>query len=132
MKAKKIRTALRQLLSSVFATALLIVGLNLLAPAASAHGAMEHVTGTLVRVGNDVLSVKTTKGATVEVHLDAQTEYVRASQPAKKSELKPGDRVVIHAAKKNGVLVAHEVKLGSSTQTASIKPKQTTNKQTTK
>ena len=124
MKTTNIR-AIRQLLASIFATALFIAGLNLFACVANAHGAMEHVTGTLVRVGPNAVFVKTAQEATVEVHLDAQTEYVRANQPVKNSELKPGDRVVIHAAKKNGVLVAHEVKVGSSTQ-ASIKPMQTT------
>ena len=123
MKRNNIRTAIRPILASIAAIALFIPGLNLIAPAANAHGTMEHVTGTLVRVGNDVLSVKTAKGATVDVHLDAQTEYVRANQQVRKSELKAGDRVVIHAARKNGVLLAHEVKLGSSTQAASIKPK---------
>ncbi len=126
MKRNNIRTTIRQALASMAATALFVAGLNLFAPAASGHRTMEHVTGTLVRVTNDVLSVKTAKGVTVDVHLDAQTEYVRANQQVKKGELKAGDRVVIHAAKKNGVLVAHEVKLGSNTQAASIKPKQTT------
>ncbi len=126
MKPNNIRIVIRQALASMAAIAVLIAGLSLIAPAAEAHGTMEHVTGTLVRVGNDVLSVKTAKGATVDVHLDAQTEYVRANQQVQKSELKTGDRVVIHAAKKNGVLVAHEVKLAPSTQAATIKPKKIT------
>ena len=104
------------------ALALLIAGLMVIVPVASAHGNMEHVTGTVVKVNNDVVSVKTSK-ATVDVHLDAQTGFVRGNQQVQKSELKAGDRVVIHAAKKNGVLVAHEVKLGSAAQAAATKSK---------
>ena len=126
MKRNNNRTAIRQALTSLAAVALLITGLSLFAPAAIAHGNMEHITGTLVRVDNDILSVKTTKGATVDVHLDAHTEYVRGNQQVKKSDLKPGDRVAIHAAKKNGLLLAHEVKLGSGTQASTMKPKRTT------
>ena len=121
-----IRTAIRAALASIITTALFIAAINLLAPAAQAHGTMEHVTGTVVQVTGDVVSVKTTKGAAVDVHLDMQTAYVRGSEKVKKSDLKAGDRVVIHAAKKNGVLVAHEVRLGSSVQTASTKAKPTT------
>src|SRR5260370_41298981 len=94
MKPNNIRIVIRQALASMAAIAVLIAGLSLIAPGAEAHGTMEHVTGTLVRVGNDVLSVKTAKSATVDVHQDAQTPYVRANQQVQKSELKTGDRVV--------------------------------------
>src|SRR5260370_92195 len=78
MRRNNIRATIRNGLS-VAATALLIAGLNLFVPAANAHGTMEHVTGSLVHATNDVLSVKTAKGATVDVHVDARTYWVCAS-----------------------------------------------------
>jgi hypothetical protein len=55
----------------------------------------------------------------VEVLLDAQTTYARADKPIQKSDLKVGDRVVIHAAEKGTTLTAHTVEVGVS---ASKKP----------
>jgi hypothetical protein len=51
--------------------------------------------------------------------LDAQTTYARADKPIQKTDLKVGDRVVIHAAEKGEILTAHTVEVGTS---ASKKP----------
>src|SRR5580704_9912974 len=91
----------------------------LLAPMALAHGGLEHVRGTVAKVSDQSVTVTTTAGKTVEVLLDAGTTYARADQPIQKSDLKVGDRVVIHAAEKGTTLTAHTVEVGAS---ASKKP----------
>jgi len=79
---------------------------------ALAHGGLEHVKGTVAKVSDQSVTVTTSAGKTVEVLLDAQTTYARADKPIQKSDLKVGDRVVIHAAEKGTTLTAHTVEVG--------------------
>ncbi|MEO5922224.1 MAG: hypothetical protein ABIR70_00200 [Bryobacteraceae bacterium] len=82
-----------------------------LAVAAIAHDGMEDVTGTIQKVADNVVSVKTTKGKMVDVKLAADTEYTRGKAAAKMADLQTGDRVVIHAMEMKGALTAHLVQL---------------------
>ena len=93
---------------------LVLIGLALAPAAALAHGGLEHVRGTIAKVSDQSVTVTTTAGKTVEVLLDAQTTYARADKPIQKTDLKVGDRVVIHAAEKGSTLTAHTVEVGSS------------------
>jgi hypothetical protein len=79
-----------------------------------AHDGMEDVTGTIQSVTTDSVSVKTTKGKTVAVKLDAKTEYTRGKAQAKQTDLKAGDRVVVHAKEMNKALTAHLVQLSTA------------------
>lgn len=81
---------------------------------AFAHGGLEHVRGTIAKVSDQSVTVTTTAGKTVEVLLDTETTYARAGKPIQKSDLKAGDRVVIHAAEKGATLTAHTVEAGIS------------------
>jgi Cu/Ag efflux protein CusF len=92
-------------------------------PSAVAHEGMEHITGTIAKVGDNALTVRTTKGATVQVRVDPKTEYTRGKEAEKMANLKEGDRVVIHAMQMNGSLVAHVVSIGINTQHAKGKVK---------
>jgi hypothetical protein len=94
---------------------LAIVSLALLPTIATAHGGEEHVTGTVTKISDTSVTVKTTAGKTVEVGFDAKTTYARAKQPIQKTEIKVGDRVVIHAMEMNEKLVAHTVEIGTAT-----------------
>ncbi len=89
--------------------------LALLPVLAIAHGGLEHVRGVVAKVSDQSVTVTTAAGKTVEVLLDAQTTYARADKPIQKSDLKVGDRVVIHAAEKGTTLTAHTVEVGVST-----------------
>ena len=61
---------------------LAIVSLALLPTIASAHGGEEHVIGTVTKISNTSVTVKTTAGKTVEVGFDTKmTTYERAKQP---------------------------------------------------
>ena len=94
---------------------LAIVSLALLPTIATAHGGEEHLTGAVTKISDTSVTVKTTAGKTVEVGFDAKTTYTRAKQPIQKSDIKIGDRIVIHAAEVNEKLVAHTVEIGAAT-----------------
>ena len=94
---------------------LAVLSLALLPTIALAHGGEEHVTGTVTKISDTSVTVKTTAGKTVEVGFDAKmTTYERAKQPIQKSDIKVGDRVVIHAMEVNEKLVAHSVEVGTA------------------
>lgn len=101
-----------------------ILSLALLPTIATAHGGEEHVIGTVTKISDTSVTVKTTAGKTVEVGFDAKmTTYERAKQPIQKTDIKVGDRVVIHAKEVNEKLVAHTVEIGPATA-AKQAPKQ--------
>ena len=83
---------------------------------AFAHGGFEHIRGTVVKVVNNVLTVKTAKG-NVDVKLDSKTELTRDDQKAQLSDLKPGTRVVVDLPEGGKEPTAHSVKIGTLTKT---------------
>ena len=92
---------------------------------AVAHEGMEHIIGTVTNVESNALTINTTKGKTVKVSVGAKTEYARGKAAVKMADLKEGDRVVVHAMKMNGSMVAHEVIIGASTKVAKAKARTT-------
>jgi hypothetical protein len=115
---QNLRTITKSIAAWGLALTIVLAGLNILAGTAGAHEGMEHITGTVLSVGENSLSVKTTKGATVEVRVDTKTEYVHGKEPAKLSDVKTGSRVVVHAMKMNGAMVAHQINIGVNTSTS--------------
>jgi hypothetical protein len=91
---------------------LLVANLLLASVAAMAHGDLIHVIGTVAKVSNTTVSVKTSDGKTIEVQFAEKTTYLRMKTAIDKGAIKVGDRIVIHAAKLNEKLVAHTVKIG--------------------
>ena len=78
-----------------------------------AHGGFDHVTGTVVKVDNSVLTVKTAKGD-VPVTLDAKTEITRDGKAAQAADLKAGVRVVVDIPEGSKTKLAHSVKIGTA------------------
>ena len=111
MRRHRINTTDTHVRMAILAIALL----TFLPVLAMAHGGEEHVTGTVVKVSDTSVTVKTTAGKVVEVGFDAKTTFARAKQPIQKTEIKAGDRIVIHAAEVNQKLVAHTVEIGAGT-----------------
>jgi len=103
---------MKQPLNTIIITSLLTL---LLACAAQvfAHGGFDHVTGTVVKLDNNVLTVKTAKGD-VPVTLDAKTEITRGDKPAQAADLKAGIRVVVDIPEGSKTKVAHSVKIGTA------------------
>ena len=91
--------------------------LALLPSIAAAHGGEEHVIGTVTKISDTFVTVKTTAGKTVEVGFDPKTTCTRAKQPIQKTDIKVGDRIVIHAVEVNEKLVAHTVEIGAANTT---------------
>ena len=85
-----------------------------------AHGGFDHVTGTVVKLENSVLTVKTAKGD-VPVTLDAKTEITMGDHAAQPADLKPGARVVVDVPEGSKTKVAHSVKIGTAPASAKHK-----------
>jgi hypothetical protein len=107
-----------------------ILGVVLLAVVASspvyAHAGFDHIRGTVAKVSNDVLTIKTAEG-NMDVRLDKQTDLTRNGQKAQVKDLKIGARVIVDLPKGGKDKVAHSVKIGalakSSDQHAHGSPK---------
>jgi hypothetical protein len=78
-----------------------------------AHNGFDHVIGTVVKVENNVLTVRTAKG-NVDVRLNEKTTITKNDQKAGTSDLKPGTRVVVDVPEGSKDKIAHSVKLGVS------------------
>jgi hypothetical protein len=78
-----------------------------------AHGGFDHVTGTVVKLENNVLTVKTAKGEST-VTLDAKTEITRNDKPAQAADLKAGVRVVVDVPEDSKTKIAHSIKIGAA------------------
>ena len=71
--------------------------------------------GTVTKVSDTSVTVKTTAGKTVEVGFDAKTTFTRAKRTIQKVDIKVGDRIVIHAVEVSEKLIAHTVEIGTGT-----------------
>ena len=89
----------------------------LLAVSVFAHENMQHVKGTVTQISNDSITVKTAANAVVTVKVVPETEFVKGDSPAKITDLKVGDRLVIHAKRDGDKLLAHTVKFGQTAKT---------------
>lgn len=89
-----------------------IVAMILIAGVAYAHGGMEHIMGTVVSMTDNSITVKTMAGKTQTVNTTADTKYTQMDKPIVMKDLKEGDRIVIEVVKKDGKLIAAEVKAG--------------------
>ena len=77
------------------------------------HGNEQHVMGTVIKVSEESVTVETNTKATVEVMISSDTKFSKSGAPAAPSDLRIGDRVVIHAMPmKDGKLMAHTVQIG--------------------
>ncbi len=74
-----------------------------------AHGADQHVLGTIMAIDASHVEVKTTKGQSVNVRVNKKTQYKDERNPKVANVPEVGDRVVIKATKDGKVLVATEV-----------------------
>src|SRR4051812_34562747 len=82
-----------------------------------AHGGFDHVAGNVVKVADNVLTVKTSTG-NVDVKLDAKTEITKKGLKAHVTDLTPGVRVVIDIPEESKDKVAHAVKIGAAAAAA--------------
>jgi len=94
-----------KVLSRIAALALLAIGMS-----AFAHGNMDHIIGIVTKITGNVVTVDM-NGKPTDVLLTPTTTYEASGKAGIQSDLKVGDRVVIHALKVEGKETAHEVRL---------------------
>jgi Domain of unknown function (DUF5666) len=90
---------------------LLLAGISL---RTYAHEGMIHVIGVVTALADKSVTVQTIDKKSVDVGLADTTTYAKDKKPAARSDLKVGDRVVIHAMKMNGALQAHDVEFSEA------------------
>jgi hypothetical protein len=94
---------------------ILVASIALIAAAAAAHGGEEHAIGTVTKVAQDSITVKTTANKAVAVAVVPETKFIKSKAAAKISDLSAGDRVVIHAKEPTeGHLVADTVEFAAT------------------
>jgi hypothetical protein len=107
-------------LNRVLIALITVATLVFAAAAMFAHGGFDHVMGTVVKVADSVLTVKTAKG-NVDVKLDDKTELTQNNQKAQLSDLTPGARVVVDIPEGSKDKIAHSVKIGTAGKAVSHK-----------
>ena len=85
----------------------------LFAPAlAGAHEAGLHARGTIREIGPDHVVLAMTDGKEQTYALGQDTKFVRGEAPARREEVRAGERAVIHARRDGEKLHATEIRLG--------------------
>ena len=90
-------------------TALLVLATTMML----AHGDEQHVMGTVTKITDSTITVKTTDAQSVDVSVTAETKFTKKGQPISVKDVKKGDRIVIHAKKNGETLVATTVNVGT-------------------
>lgn len=89
----------------------------LAAPGAEAHEGGMHAKGVVKAITAERLTVGTAQGEKT-FDLTPATSYVRGAAPARREDLRAGERVVVHARQKDGRLEATEVRAGPAKRAA--------------
>jgi hypothetical protein len=84
-----------------------------------AHGDHVHVMGTVVKIKPDSITIKTISGDEKTVKLLSTTKFLKSNSTSNFSDLKVGDRVVVHAKANGPALEATEVKTGPTSDSSS-------------
>jgi hypothetical protein len=89
-----------------------VLTLGLMVSVAYAHNGMEHIMGTVSATTVNSITVTTTAGKSQTVAVNSDTKYSGMTSSITLKDVKVGDHVVIHAAKKNNQLTAATLKVG--------------------
>lgn len=102
----------------------LLCAVTLVVPAiAWAHEGHAHkVMGTITMAAADHIMVKTTNGKDETITLNAKTKVVRGKTAIKSADIKAGTRVVVTLQSDKAPLVATEVQVGATEQSAATAP----------
>lgn len=91
---------------------LLVAVVVLAVGTAFGHGKEQHVMGTVTAMTDSSITVQTKAKDPVTVYTMPTTKYEKSGGAAGMTDLKVGDRVVIHADKMGDKLMANEVHFG--------------------
>jgi hypothetical protein len=103
---------MKGLIRSVLIAAFMTTGI------AFAHEGGEHIMGQVKSLDGSTLTVTTQDNKDVVVHVDEKTEFKKSGSPAKREELKSGEKVVVHAMKHGPMLHGTLVRFGKSASKA--------------
>ena len=78
-----------------------------------AHGDAIHIMGTVTETTSDSIIVKTTKGETVTIAVDASTTFRRDGIASKTARPKVGDRLIAEGAKDGKTVVGHDIRFST-------------------
>jgi hypothetical protein len=78
---------------------------------AATNGADEYVVGTVSKISESAVTVKTAAGKFVEVSVVEKTTYLRAKRPIQRSSIHSGDKILISAVKVKDKLIANTVEV---------------------
>ncbi len=76
---------------------------------AGAHEGGTHARGTVAEITQERIVLSTTEGKRVTVSLTPGTRILRGHRSIQPSDIRAGERVVVHAAPRGGQLEATEV-----------------------
>jgi hypothetical protein len=81
---------------------------------AMAHEGGMHTRGTVKEITADRIVLTTAEGKDVGVAMDAETRILRGHRPIGPADVRTGERVVVHAANRDGKLEATQVMVADS------------------
>ena len=96
--------------AAILATAVVAL---LAAPPAKAHEGGVDAKGTVQVVTPERITIETAQGEK-SFELTPGTSFARAGSPARREDLRVGERVVVHARERNGGLEAIQVRAGQA------------------
>ncbi len=91
----------------------LLLTLGVFAVTAHAHNGMQHIMGTVTSISDADITVKGADGKAQTVAVSSETRYFQAHSAVALKNIKVGDHVVIHAAKKGDHFIAAEVRVAT-------------------
>ncbi len=92
----------------------LVVAACLLTSSAQAHEGGTHSRGTVEEITADRIVLATPEGKSVTIVLDPDTRILRGDHVIRPSDVRPGERAVVHAASRQGKLAATEVMVAAA------------------
>ena len=96
--------------------AIVLMAALLIPVAARAHdGHIHKALGTIASVQGEHVEIKTTVGKTVTVMLDKKTTVTRGKDKLDATALKVGARVSVDYMEENKMMMAHAIKLATTT-----------------
>ncbi len=97
-------------------TSWLVLATALLTSSAQAHEGGTHSRGTVKEITAERIVLATPEGKTVTIAMEPETRIVRGDHAIRPSEVRLGERAVVHASPRGGKLEATEVMVAAASK----------------
>ena len=91
---------------------------GLASPPVVAHGGGAHLKGTISALSAESVTIKAAGGSAEEAKITDHTVFMRGKAAGKASDLKVGDRVVVHTHKEGNTVEATEIHYATRSKSA--------------